>query len=161
MKKMESQWTTPSLFPFIIEVRTWTPQGISIKHLEFTGRSTSQSACPQPTGESGEEVSWLHIRAEYWQAEWAVSVASYSEYSVGETGLCTLFSLCIVHFTATQWKQKMPRAGLWSQVWVLWHLAVEQLAKETPHSSYTLVTEVHKGEQRVRITLQPLPFIKG
>lgn len=49
-------WTTASLFPFIIEVRSWTPQGISIKHVEFTGRKTSQSACPQPTGESGENA---------------------------------------------------------------------------------------------------------
>lgn len=49
-------WWTASLFPFIIEVRSWTPEGISIKHLEFSGRSTSQSACPQPTGESGENA---------------------------------------------------------------------------------------------------------
>lgn len=77
-------WTTAALFPFIIEVRSWTPQGISIKQLEFTGRGTSQSACPQPTGESGEDAfHGCTLQGKSICRQWAASMASYSEYSVG------------------------------------------------------------------------------
>lgn len=161
-------WTAASLFPFIIEVRSRTPLGISIKHPEFSGRSTSQRACPQPTGECGEDAfhgCTLEGRVFAGRASsfygLILRVLSGKWEKPGYAP-CLVYALYITQ--PPNEKQKIPRAELWSQVWVPWHLAMEQLAKQTqvtPLSRYAFVTEVHEAEQSERIPLQPLPFIKG
>jgi len=78
-----SGWRT-ALFPFIIEVRSWTLLTISVKHLEFSGRNTSLSACQPGYKQSLAKMAFHSWTLEVWrdlQAEWTVSMASYSKYA--------------------------------------------------------------------------------